>query len=301
MTKVSICIPAYKDFHGIRRLLNSIRTQNFSDYEIVLTDDTPDDSVRKILDEYNDLEIRYFHNDSPLGACGNWNRSLDEACGEYIKIMHQDDFFTFDNSLSEFVAMLDDNPDAVMGFCGSRQTTIKENDPYDISDFFDRCISDENLSNFEKDYRDLYNGDWVGAPSATIYRNCDKRFDAELTWIIDVDFYMSLLSGGQKFICSKAPLVSIGVSENQLTNRCIDDGELNIKEYRHVMQKYNLNTVFEYRKRICYIAVMYKMGYASISDLDIPKKEYTRVLSDRRRYLASFYINLIKRKITGHE
>ena len=44
MPKVSICIPAYKDREGLKRLLKSIEKQSFTDYEVIISDD-----VRAIL------------------------------------------------------------------------------------------------------------------------------------------------------------------------------------------------------------------------------------------------------------
>lgn len=296
MPKVSICIPVYKDINGVKRLLKSISEQSFTDYEIIITDDSPNEDAKTVFEEFS-LQIIYVHNDKPLGACGNWNKSIDLATGEYIKIVHQDDFFTSQDSLANFVRMLDENPQADFAFSGSRQVTICKDNPFDTSNYYDRCISDENLENMTKDYRDLYNGDWVGAPSATIFRRCDVRFDDSLTWIIDVDFYMSMLKRNSNFVCTKEPLISIGVSDTQLTNKCIEDGELNIFEYRHVMQKFDLQNEAVYRKRLCYIAVYYKKKYNAISDLGIPKQEYKKELNARRKYLFLFYCDLIKRKL----
>ena len=46
------------------------------------------------------------------------------ASGEYIKIMFSDDWFTDSKSLGAFVEMLDDNPDVMLAFCGSRQVML---------------------------------------------------------------------------------------------------------------------------------------------------------------------------------
>ena len=46
MPKISICVPAYKNPSGIARLLASVKAQTYEDYEVILTDDTPDESVR---------------------------------------------------------------------------------------------------------------------------------------------------------------------------------------------------------------------------------------------------------------
>ena len=45
MVKVSICVPAYKNPVGVERLLESVKVQSFTDYEVVVTDDSPDGSV----------------------------------------------------------------------------------------------------------------------------------------------------------------------------------------------------------------------------------------------------------------
>lgn len=82
-----------------------------------------------------------------------------------------------------------------------------------------------------EDWRDLYIGDYIGAPSATIYRKGAPEYEEKLTWIVDVEFYMRLLQKNPRFVVSKEPLVSIGVSENQLTESCRTDGKLNIFEY----------------------------------------------------------------------
>ena len=47
MVKVSICVPAYKNPVGVERLLESVKVQSFTDYEVVVTDDSPDGSPRR--------------------------------------------------------------------------------------------------------------------------------------------------------------------------------------------------------------------------------------------------------------
>ncbi|SCY54744.1 Glycosyl transferase family 2 [Lachnospiraceae bacterium XBB2008] len=295
---VSICIPAYKDVHGIKRLLDSIASSDYTDVEIILTDDTPDDSVERTVREHTLADrVSYHHNDTALGPAGNWNRALDLAQGEYIKIMHQDDWFTFPDSLSRFVGMLDSDPEAVLAYCGSRQVTIKPDDPEDLSDFFDRCISDENRALIDRDFRALYIGQYIGAPSAVIHRRSELRFDPNLKWLIDADFYMGLLKDGGRMVCSQDPLVSIGVSDSQLTNDCVDSSEVNIREYKYVFNKFDLKNFREYRDRLIDICVRYKGKYEDIADCGITREEYKPILKAYRRELSEFYRHLIIRKM----
>ncbi|MCR5595926.1 MAG: glycosyltransferase [Lachnospiraceae bacterium] len=330
MAKVSVCIPAYKDAAGIKRLLNSIYASEYTDIDIIITDDTPDDSVKKAVDEfirangvspsdvlksydeniqadifgfignfYKDVAIRieYYHNESPLGPGENWNKCLSLADGEYIKFMHQDDWFTDPKSLGCFVDMLDEDPNAILAYSGSRQVSINEEDPFDISEYYDRCITKEHKTLLDADWRNFYIGQYIGAPSATIYRNCDIRFDPQLQWIIDSDFYMKLLSGGGHMVCSLEPLVSIGVSNGQLTNLCAKDKIINIREYKYVFNKYKLGFRNAYREKLINICVRYGGRYSDISDCGITKEEYKPVLSVYRAELRKFYFDLILKKL----
>lgn len=105
--KVSICIPAYKHIDFLRRCLNSILEQRFTDYEVVITDDSPDDSLQKLVEEYSDERIKYFKNKKALGSPLNWNEGIKKANGEYIKILHHDDWFSSPDSLEKYVRLLD--------------------------------------------------------------------------------------------------------------------------------------------------------------------------------------------------
>ena len=61
--KVSICIPAYKRTVFLRRLLQSIEMQTFKDFEVIVSDDSDDDSVFQLVNEFSkNINILYFKN-----------------------------------------------------------------------------------------------------------------------------------------------------------------------------------------------------------------------------------------------
>lgn len=300
MAKVSICIPAYKDARGVDRLLKSIAASDYSDYEVIITDDTPDESVAEVVSRYEGiLHPEYHHNDDPLGPGGNWNRSIDLSSGEYTKIMHQDDWFTHPDSLSKFVAMLDEHPEAILAYSGSRQVTIPDDMTGDceLNDWFDRCITDEHQAMIEDDWRNIYVGQYIGAPSVTIYRRSDLRFDPYLKWLIDADFYMGLLRDGGSMVCSREPLVSIGVSAGQMTNDCSHSKEVNLREYKYVYNKFSLGDYDACRYKLTDICVTYRGRYSDISDCGITRQEYDAVYKPFRRDLTEYYYDLILRKL----
>ena len=118
MVKVSICVPAYKNPVGVERLLESIKVQSFTDYEVVVTDDSPDGSVEEVVRRADVPGMVYVRNAARKGATGNWNEAVRHASGEYIKIMHHDDWFTDRDCLARFVEMLEEHPEADLAFSG---------------------------------------------------------------------------------------------------------------------------------------------------------------------------------------
>lgn len=264
MARVSIAIPAYNASEGVKRLLNSIDRQEYKDYEIIITDDSTNDDIYRLVKERTD--IRYYKNDPGKGATGNWNEALRRCSGEYLKIMHHDDWFTDEKSLGRLVEMLESDPKADFVFCGTRQV---EKDRC-----FDRAISDEDVELIRQDYRNLYLGNTIGAPSAVMHRRCGCVYDEHLTWLVDMEFYMNLLRGNPQFVYTREPLISIGVSDSQLTESCIGDRDINIYEYGYIYAKYELWKNKQYKNRLLQVLTEYEATYAQAAECGIPRVLY---------------------------
>ena len=294
MAKVSICIPAYGNEAGIRRLLQSIEEQKYGDYEVIITEDTIESSVEDTVEDSVDESIaevvreksyvKYYRNKKRLGATVNWNEAIGKSSGEYIKLMHHDDWFSDENSLGKFVELLDKNPQADLAFSGTVQEEAERS--------YTRCITKEDAEFIRVDYHNLYMGNTIGAPSAVIIRRNNintgnmvpVKYDENLKWLVDMEYYMRVLSSNPIFAYTEEPLISIGVSEEQLTEECRDDGELNIREYGYIFDKYNLNNKTQYREKLIRIFSDNEKSYADIKKHGIVKTEYTKEL--RRKFVS---------------
>ena len=114
---ISICIPAYKNTDFLKRLLDSITIQRFTDFEVVVTDDSPDKSVGRLCEEFALLmPLKYFRNVKQLGTPENWNEAVRRASGEWIKIMHDDDWFAGADSLAEYEKAIGSHPETAFIF-----------------------------------------------------------------------------------------------------------------------------------------------------------------------------------------
>jgi glycosyltransferase involved in cell wall biosynthesis len=92
MQTLSIIVPVYNVEKYLHRCLDSILSQSFRDYELILVDDGSSDQSGKICDEYaaRDERIRAFHQLNS-GVSSARNLGLDYAKGEWIYFVDADD------------------------------------------------------------------------------------------------------------------------------------------------------------------------------------------------------------------
>ncbi len=248
--KVSICIPCYNNADEVERLLQSIYRQSYTDFEVNISDDSTNDETQALVNGCYPM-VKYQRNQKPYGHILNWNAAIKMAEGAYIKIMFSDDWFTDSKSLGAFAAMLDNNPDAALAFSGSRQVMLDGQDGGALRHvtaahqmkYYDRAADAQFIDGLRKDYRHLFLGNQIGAPSAVIYRRGSALtlFDERSNWASDLFLYFNLLEKSPIFAYTEAPLVSIGVHANQYTESFSDKDERIYNDYKYMYTKYGLN------------------------------------------------------------
>ncbi len=93
MNKISIIIPVYQVEKYIRRCLDSVLSQTYSNLEVILIDDGSRDMSGKICDDYaiKDQRVKVIHQDN-AGVSIARNKGLDICTGDYITFVDSDDF-----------------------------------------------------------------------------------------------------------------------------------------------------------------------------------------------------------------
>lgn len=93
LLKVSIIVPVYKAEPYIRKCIDSILSQTFTNFELLLIDDGSPDNCGKICDEYAELDTRVhvFHKENG-GVSAARNLGLDHAKGDYVCFIDSDDW-----------------------------------------------------------------------------------------------------------------------------------------------------------------------------------------------------------------
>ena len=93
MPKASVIVPIYKVEPFLRCCVDSVLSQTFSDFELILVDDGSPDNCGIICDEYaaRDSRIRVVHKQNG-GLSDARNAGLNVAVGQYIYFLDGDDF-----------------------------------------------------------------------------------------------------------------------------------------------------------------------------------------------------------------
>jgi len=94
--KISVCIPAYNRAIVLPELLESILTQDFDSFEVVINEDFSPEriEIRNIVESFSELypnRIKYFENEINLGFDANLRSLIDHSSGDYCLFMGNDD------------------------------------------------------------------------------------------------------------------------------------------------------------------------------------------------------------------
>lgn len=92
MALISVIVPIYNAEQTLRRCVDSILSQEFQDFELLLIDDGSKDESPSICDEYakKDSRVQVFHKENG-GVSSARNVGLDKAKGEWITFIDSDD------------------------------------------------------------------------------------------------------------------------------------------------------------------------------------------------------------------
>lgn len=152
--KFSIIIPVYNSEKFLKRCVDSILKQTYSNLEIILVDDGSVDMSSKICDDYSlkDGRVKVFHKENG-GVSSARNYGIEVSTGDYISFVDSDDYI--DSNMYELLAkkINEENSDVVICniyFENERHESIfdynhpnfnfKKND-YPTNSFFIKSIS----------------------------------------------------------------------------------------------------------------------------------------------------------------
>jgi len=87
----SFCLATYRRRERLEATLRSILAQTFTDFEVIVTDNDPEQSAKSVVEAIGDPRLFYHANEQNLGMVKNFNRALSLAVGSWVVMITDDD------------------------------------------------------------------------------------------------------------------------------------------------------------------------------------------------------------------
>lgn len=185
MLKLSILIPAYSYPRGVDRILSTLCPLPYG-VEILIYDDSPDDLVKNVVTQHLSEKVIYVKNFPTKGAINNWNSLLEMAQGQYVILLHHDECPIGESFLNDLLEILSHTSSDVL----MMDVFLLDSNGVEIRKHVPRFIR-ELVINFLPGY--LFNRNVIGPTgSLVIRREILPKYDTNLKWFVDVDFYFRL-------------------------------------------------------------------------------------------------------------
>jgi glycosyltransferase involved in cell wall biosynthesis len=280
---VSICIPTYNSALFLKETLESIVVQSYQNIEIIIGDNSSNDSTIEIIKDFaeKDDRISFYVNQTNIGYSSNCNKLISLAKGDYIAIYHSDDVYVADIVQQE-VNFLNNNLDFLGVFTSFEKinalNSIIPNTKYPIQS--NQNIIKVTLMEYIKIIL-LQGGSCFCCPTSMIRKEVYtllSGYDVNLKYIEDQDMWARILMIGPLAIINKK-LIKYRIHNNQgssiYLNREIGSFSL---PFNHVVDFINKKlNIDEYREEIL---ISEAVEYLFFSKIAAKKNDYSKFIEN---------------------
>lgn len=228
---ISVCIPTYemkgRGAEFLSYSFQKLHRQTFKDFEVVISDHSSDNSIESLCGRWKSmLSVKYFRHPDRGNSSANVNNAIEKARGYIVKILFQDDFLCDEYALHKIFEVHYEGSIWCASACLHTEDGINLDRPF-----------------IPKYHEDIYLGEnTISSPSVISFvRDRGTRFDENLVWLMDCDFYKSMRD--------KNGLPSL-LLDHIVVNRLWGDNYTNLiedsrkeSEHLYVKNKYGRSTI----------------------------------------------------------
>jgi glycosyltransferase involved in cell wall biosynthesis len=188
---LSVCIPTYNFGRYLGPCIESILSQSFGDFELIISDNVSDDDTVAIVNAYQDSRICFRRQSHNLGLQGNFNWTISQSRGVFIKLMCADDVMLPD-VLADQIQMFRKNPNVGVVTCDMLLTDGGLNNPK-LHAYPRGYRSGQEI--ITKSLESMVN--YVGGPSNFMFRAkalAEAPFDINLRFLSDLKVALKVLA-----------------------------------------------------------------------------------------------------------
>lgn len=261
---VSVIIPVYKAELYLRKCIDSVCNQTYSNLEIILIDDGSPDNCGIICDEYakKDERIKVLHIKNG-GVSNARNQGMKVMNGAYVQFVDSDDYlkknmielmvYTLEKSKSELV---------ICGFCNVNRTCEVEEYPrekegtYNIKQFSKKMMKEPQAYSYGVLWNKLFKAD--------IIRTNRLEFIRNINFGEDFIFNLSYLEKIQKvYILQKSLYYYMRYNDNSLMYEMVKEQDI-LSNFIDASEKRIL--IFRHYKKFCQGIGEYTQNHNIIND-----------------------------------
>jgi glycosyltransferase involved in cell wall biosynthesis len=89
--RFSVLLPTRDRLELLQLAIASVRTQDYDDWEVVVSDNVSKQDVASYVASLADARIRYVRTPGPISVTDNWNYALRASTGDYVIMLGDDD------------------------------------------------------------------------------------------------------------------------------------------------------------------------------------------------------------------
>ncbi len=177
---ISVIIPCYNNGRYLHTAINSILSQSYKHYEIIVVDDGSTDNTKEVAGSYSDVKYIYQSNQGPSAAR---NKGIEVSAGNYLVFLDADDWLVPDAMMTN-LQYLQQSPD--IAFVSGAHEIANE-------------LKNENflvrMATNEEPYCQLLKKNYIGMLATVLFRKWAfklYKFDIALRGCEDYDLYLKI-------------------------------------------------------------------------------------------------------------
>ena len=235
---VSIVVPIYNAEQYLRRCVDSILNQEYTDFELLLVNDGSTDASGDICEEYGDQDPRVIViQKENTGVSDSRNRALDRARGKYLQFLDSDDWITPDATRLFVRAAEEYGCDMVISdfyrVVGERLSTKGDIEEEGV------LTREEFAAHMMENPADFYYGVlWNKLYRRDIVEEHNLRMDTDINWCEDFMFNLEYIRYAKVFYALHAPIYYYVKRKGSLASQGINISKT-VKMKLNVFEYYN--------------------------------------------------------------
>lgn len=255
----SIIIPTYNRAELLKRCLDSVVSQTFSDWEAIVVDNFSEDNTEEVVMSFNDDRVKYIKNHNYGIIAVSRNKALDLAKGNYICFLDSDDYWV-SNKLEIILPYMKEYDLVYHNYIKNYNDGVKHRHPN--SNFYEIKECSVNYI--------IQRGDPINPSCSCVRSNAvgSMRFDEskELFAVEDYDFFLQLIYKSIKIKFLPDALTYYDMSGCSQSEKAADRDLFIFEKWKHILsdkEQHEFQCLNAY-KRACYFMLIKQYHKANV-------------------------------------